>query len=415
MALSNQRRVAFVGTGTSVYARMIPDKTQIGLIADASLAAIANAGLTKDDIDGITLTFSGDPVTFAEHLGVIPRFTLSNENGCGSTGFAIDAAEWALTTGRARYVLMAGGAKESVSLRPSGGNFIGRTESGVVYPNMHLVDLDPVWGANHLPQFALVAQRHMFEYGTTPAHYAGVSVGFRYNASLNPDAVYRTPITIEDVLDSPMIASPFTKLMCAMVNDGASAAVITTAERARDLPNTPVYVLGTGTGFAGYTLSKAATGDPSGQYDMTHTIGKMAADIVFERASVQRSDIDMVQLCEHFASVVTYSLEDYGFCKKGEGGPFVDGGKRIMVGGKLPVSTYGGEMSGTHASSAHAPLVEAIRQLNGDIKDFCANWQRGEHTHQPGACRKVQDGKLCLFASVSGKGTTHSLAILTNE
>jgi acetyl-CoA acetyltransferase len=390
------RRVAFVGTGTSPYARSLPNRTQDGLLAEAVVNAIANAGLKKEDIDGLILTFSSDPYIIAESLGMYAlTLCMNNENGAGSSGFAGDLARWALETGRCKHVVLVCGQRDSATGRIGvGSNFSGRFMEGEVLPQMHWSDLDTVWGGTWLHQYAAQAQRHMYEFGTTVEQLAAIAVSNRYNASLNPDAVYQDRIVVDDVLNAKMISTPLTMLMCAMVNDGASAAVITTAERAVDLPNRPVYVIGTGSAFTGYTFSRMAA-DPGDRFNMLRTVGSVAAEDAFRSAGVDRSDIDFIQSSEHFVPSQLLLLEDYGFCGRGEGGAFIGDGSRTMVGGELPFNTYGGESSGTHASSSHAALVEAIRQLQGD----CGN-------------RQVKDAKVGLFAATSGKISTHSLLVL---
>jgi acetyl-CoA acetyltransferase len=394
MTKLQDRTVAFVGTGTTRFARFIEDQTRDELLAEAVTKAIADAGLQRSDIDGFISTISGNAYQTAAMLGLYgANVCFTNENGCGSSGYACDIARWAVQSGRCKNVVLVCGGKESATGRTLlGSNLGGRAFSQTVYPNLHWQALDPVWGGIWLHQYACQARRHMYEFGTTAEQIAAVSVGNRYNASLNPEAVYRKLITVEDVVNSKMISSPLTMLMCAAVNDGASACVMTTAERAQDLPHDPVYVLGTGSAFTGYSLTKMP--DESGEFSMTRTVGKLAANRAFARAGVDRSDIDLCNWCEHFAPTVIINLEDYGFCEKGEGGAFVSDGK-TKIGGALPTCTYGGEMSGTHAGGAHSALIETIRQL--------------QHVRGVG---QVKDAEVGLFASTCGKTSTHSIQIL---
>jgi acetyl-CoA acetyltransferase len=224
-----------------------------------------------------------------------------------------------------------------------------------------------------------------------------VAVSNRYNASLNPEAVYRTPITVEDVLNARMISSPLTLLMCSMVNDGAAAAVLTTTDRARDAPHPPVEVIGSGSAFTGYTFTKAAI-DPRGEFDLTHTVGRQAADEAFARAGVLRSDVDLITCSDQFVIYTILGVEDYGFCRKGEGGAFVAEGRRTEVGGQLPINTHGGMTSGNHAQGSHGALVEAIRQLQG----ICGQ-------------RQVPGAQIALFAAMCGKISTQSLQVLARS
>jgi acetyl-CoA acetyltransferase len=393
------RRVAFVGTGTSASGRQLPGRTQQSLIDEAIVRAVDDAGLSVADIDGVISTFSRDSSITGETVGLHPTtWCMNNENGNGSTGFAVDVARWALLSERVRYVALVCGAKESATGRVGvGSNFQGRAVEGVARSAFHFIDLDHLWGATWLNQYAAIAHRHMHEFGTTVEQLAGVAVSNRYNASLNPEAIYRIPISIEDVLGSRMISTPLTMLMCSMVNDGAAAAIITTLDRARDLRHTPVEVIGSGSAFTGYTLTKAAI-DPRGQFDMLHTVGRLAADEAFGRAGVARSDIDVFTCADPFVIYTIMAVEDYGFCAKGEGGRFIGDGTRTRVGGPLPINTHGGLTSGNHAHGSHGALVEAVRQLQG-----------------VGGDRQVSNAELALFAAMCGKVSTHSLHILARS
>ncbi len=396
MGKSPGRRVAFVGTGTSRSGRQLVGRTKQSLLDEAIVNAARDAGISVSDIDGVISSFSLDAAITGETVGLHPTtWCMNNENGNGATGFAVDVARWALLSGRARYVVLVGGDKESAAGRiATGSNYLGRSLEGPARSQTHFGDLDQLYGATWLNQYAAIAQRHMFEFGTTPEQLAAVAVSNRYNASLNPEAVYRTPITVEDVLNARMISTPLTLLMCSMVNDGAAAVVLTTMDRAKDGPHPPIEIMGSGSAYTGYTFTKAAV-DPRGQFDLVHTVGRLAADEAFGRAGVSRSDIDLMTCSDQFVIYTVLGVEDYGFCGKGEGGAFIAEGNRTHVGGELPINPHGGMTSGNHAQGSHGALVEAVRQLQGDC---------GE--------RQVTGAQLALFAAMCGKISTQSLQIL---
>ncbi|MGH9231085.1 MAG: thiolase C-terminal domain-containing protein, partial [Acidimicrobiales bacterium] len=205
--------------------------------------------------------------------------------------------------------------------------------------------------------YAMAAQRHMHEYGTTPEQLAEIAVGVREHATLNPDALYRDLITVDDVVSSRMVADPLHKLDCCVISDGGGAVIMTTAERARDLRQPPVYVLGAGGAQTHWQISEMP--------DFTTTAAVTAGAEAFRRAGVTPGDIDTVQLYDSFTITVLLLLEDLGFCPKGEGGRFVESGV-LRLGGKLPLNTDGGGLSCTHPGMRGIfLLIEAVRQLRG--------------------------------------------------
>jgi acetyl-CoA acetyltransferase len=204
----------------------------------------------------------------------------------------------------------------------------------------------------------MVTRRHMIEFGTTIEQLAEIAVSARFNASFNPEAYYRDPITIEDVQNSRMIADPFTKMHCCIRSDGGGAVVVTSKERARDCAKKPVWVLGTGEATSHTTMSEWD--------DFTESPAVRSGRQAFDRAGVTPDDIDVCQIYDAFTAMVLFSLEALGFCKKGEGGPFVEDGK-LRVGGALPTNTDGGGLSSNHPGMRGIFLViEAVKQLRGE-------------------------------------------------
>jgi acetyl-CoA acetyltransferase len=206
--------------------------------------------------------------------------------------------------------------------------------------------------------FAGMARRHMELYGTTERQLGEVAVTFRRHARMSDNAIYRKPLALDEYLAASYLAEPFRGLDCCLVNDGAAAFVVTSRERARDLAKPPAVVLGVGQGVA-----------PEGEFstlrsDYLATAAIHAAPKAFTMAGIAPSDVDFVQLYDNFTAMVIVQLEDLGFCKRGEGGPFVEGG-RIALGGELPVNTAGGMLSQAFMFSANL-VVEAVRQLRGE-------------------------------------------------
>jgi acetyl-CoA acetyltransferase len=217
------------------------------------------------------------------------------------------------------------------------------------------------YGLSLVGCYALVAQRHMYEFGTKPEQLAEISVGVREFAGLNPLAMYRDPITVDDVLGSRMIADPLHKLECCVVSDGGGALILTTEERARDLPQPAVRVLGATGGQTHWNISQMG--------DFTRCAAARCAPEAFAQAGVTPADIDTIQFYDSFTITVLMLLEDCGFCAKGEGGPFVAEG-HLKRGGKLPLNTDGGGLSSSHSGMRGIfLLIEATRQLRGQAAD----------------------------------------------
>jgi acetyl-CoA acetyltransferase len=209
--------------------------------------------------------------------------------------------------------------------------------------------------------YALAASRHMHQFGTTSEQLAEIAVQTREWAMRNPRARLQDPITVDDVLASPLEASPLHKLDCCLVTDGAGAIVLTSAERARDRPRPPAYVLGTGTCHTHAMISQMP--------DLTVTGGAVSGPEAFAAARLGPSDVDVVELYDSFTITVLLALEDLGFCPKGEGGPFAADGP-LRPGGALPANTNGGGLAYTHPGQyGMFLLVEAVRQLRGEAGD----------------------------------------------
>lgn len=214
------------------------------------------------------------------------------------------------------------------------------------------------YGISLISKYAMAARRHMHEYGTTLEQLAEIAVQARANAAHNPEAPQREPITVDDVLAGPVIADPFTKLQCCLRSDGGAAAVLVAEDRVPDLATPPVWLLGTGEHVSHVSM---------GQWD-DFTVGpaKVSGAAAFGRAGVTPADIDVCELYDAFTSMLLITLEDLGFCGRGEAGAFVEGG-RLRVDGALPTNTDGGGLSACHPGQRGLfLLVEAARQLRGE-------------------------------------------------
>jgi acetyl-CoA acetyltransferase len=385
-----RRRAVIAGIGESRVGR-VPGRSALQLQSDAALAAAADAGIGIGDIDGLLTTpvrvehWNMPSGVVANNLGVRPRF-LSTVDLAGASGVAmIHQAVMAVESGQCDMALCVAG-QNLLSHRSRAEAVRSMAETGSAHPQFE-VPYGPI-----VPSlYALIAQRHMHEYGTTPAQLAEVAVTMRRHAGLNPNAHKRDPITIADVLGSRMISSPLHMFDCAIVSDGAAAAIVTTADRAADMKKRPVHLLG-----QGYGLRHGHIGDHK---QLTTTGAVDSGRDAFALAGVERADIDVAQIYDCFTITVIVELEDLGFCAKGEGGRFVEGG-RIGLGGALPVTTHGGLLSGGHPGlpGGFFHLIEGVRQLRGEA---------GE--------RQVANAELALVHGNGGVASVHCTLILGNS
>lgn len=333
--------LGYAGLGSS------PGWSPIELGALAAERALADAGLTIDDVDGLCAStfYHFFPTTsFAEQLRIRPKWSNADMTG-GSTFMAhVQQAALAIEAGLCETVLIIYGSNARSSRDIYG-----------------LIDLTPLQVAYQplLPvgAYAMAAARHMHQYGTTREQMAEVAVASRQWAKGNPDAALKDPLTIGDVLKSPMVSDPLSRLDCCLVSDGGAAIVMTSAKRARDLKQPPVFVLGAGTA----TWHR----DISTMEDLTRTAAVESGALAYEMAGVTAKDVDVAQLYDAFTILPIMFLEDLGFCKKGQGGAFVANGG-IAPGGRLPVNTGGGGLSFVHPGMFGLfAILEACVQLRG--------------------------------------------------
>ncbi|QRF63324.1 thiolase [Variovorax paradoxus] len=332
-----------------------PGFTDLELLAHAAHAAVVDAGLQMTDIDGLCTASVSSPMwamPVIEYLGLNPRYIDGTMLGGSSFIAHLLPAIQALEAGRCRHVLVCyGSAQRSGTFGRSASAGARRLLDPQPYEHPYEPMLPP-------SAYALAASRHMYEFGTTRAQMADVAVAARAWARLNPEAFVRDPLTRDDVLRSRMVSDPLSVRDCCLVTDGAGAFVLTRADRARDLPNRPVYVLGNSTAVWNRQISS--------MHDLTVTAAQQSGADTFAMAGFTPRDIDVVQLYDAFTINTILFLEDLGFCAKGEGGAFVSDG-RIAPGGALPVNTNGGGLSCVHPGMYGIfALIEAVRQLRGE-------------------------------------------------
>lgn len=384
----NMADTRIVGIGESRCGK-VPDRSALQLQSDAARAALDDAGLTFADIDGLITT----PVrveawnmpcgVVASFLGVKTAY-LATLDLAGASGAAmVHHAAMAIAAGQCNTVLCVAG-QNLLTNKTRSSAVQTMAESGAAHAQFE-VPYGPLVASN----YALIAQRHHFEYGTTAEQMAQVAVSIRQHACLNPNAHQQKPITVQEVLNSPMITSPLKRFDCALVSDGAAAVIVTRADRARDLKQKPVRVLG-----QGYGLSHSYVGEAP---NLTHSGAVDSGKKAFAMAGVTPADIDVAQLYDCFTITVIIELEDLGFCKKGEGGAFVQNG-RIALGGALPVTTHGGLLSACHPGLGGGlfHVLEGVRQVRG----------------QAGA-RQVNNAKLVLVHGNGGTIAIHCTLILS--
>jgi acetyl-CoA acetyltransferase len=322
--------------------------------------ALADAGLTLNDVDGVCYAggMGMGSVQLAEFLGIHPTFTDSTMTGGSSFEVFVEHAAAAIAAGLAEVVISVYAATPRSDRKRGGGAGSGWRRGAVVGPNP-VAEWELPYGLRMpMGAYALAASRHMALYGTTSAQLAQIAVSTRRWAALNPNARFRDPITIDDVVSSPMQASPLHLLDCCLVTDGAGAFVMTSADRARDLRKPAVYVLGAATCHDHQMISQMPV--------LATTAGAISGPRALHMAGVKPKDVNLLMGYDSFTITQLLHFEDLGFCQKGEGGPFVEDGK-TGPGGSLPTNTNGGGLSYTHPGMYGIFLiVEAVRQLRGE-------------------------------------------------
>lgn len=340
-----KNKVAVIGVGNTRYGNF-PETDDYGLAAQAFRAAVDDCGIDKNRIDGLLVSRIPYYARMGEILGLNPRWTITLPAHGRMSGMGVIEAAAAIAAGLCNYaVLLYANIGRSRRVNYGGDEAPGTWDPwGFTSP-----------GAAH----ALAFRRHMELYGTTTRQLAEVSVAIRYHAGLNPDAVMRTPITIEDHENARFITAPLRLLDYCLINDGAVCLILTSRDRAKDFKKPPVLISGFG-GQDTYSPSSIANFD----IDFWHPALSAAGRQAYEMAGVTHADVDALMCYDNFSPTVLFSLEGLGFCGRGESGGFVADGA-LRLGNRLPVNTDGGHLSNAYMQG-WALNVEAVRQLRGD-------------------------------------------------
>jgi len=389
--MSINRAAAIVGVGdVELENGKVRDGLSVLQIqAIAAKRALEDAGLTKDDVDGIFVAGlwglpgvgSFPSVILSEYLGIQPKFSDSTQIGGSAFEAHVGHAAAAIQSGLCEVALILYGSTQRSERS--------RTLAG--RPPVLTAQFETPYGLpSPAGSYAMAAHRHMHQYGTKPEHLAEIAVATRKWAQLNPHATMRDPLTVEDVLNSPMISDPLHLLDCCLVTDGAGALVLVSPERAKDCRKKPVWVLGQGESHSHWSIQAMP--------DLTVTSAAQSGKTAFEMAGVTHNDIDVVQIYDSFTITVLLTLESLGFCKPGEGGDFV-ANQRTAPGGDFPMNTNGGGLSYAHPGMYGIfLLIEAVRQLRGECDE-----------------RQVKDAKLALVNGTGGTLSSTSVVILGRD
>lgn len=347
------RGAAFIIGAYEHPRRNIPDRTVSQIHAEVATGALADAGLALSDVDAYYC--AGDAPGFgalsmAEYLGLRCRTFDSTETGGSSYLIHVGHAAAAIAAGHAKVALitLAGNPR-------NGGGHPGSSAGGAAPES----EFENIWGSSIVANYALGARRHMYEFGTTSEQLAEIKVAASLHAQYNPNAMLRDVVTVDDVVNSPLVADPLHRLDCCVITDGGGALVVVAPEVAASLDRTSVKVLGQG---------EATKNGAGGRTDLTHTGAVWSGPAAFEEAVVTPTDIDYVSIYDSFTITVLMSLEDLGFCDKGDGGRFVMDGRLVAPHGGLPFNTDGGGLCNNHPANrgGMTKIIEAVRQLRGE-------------------------------------------------
>lgn len=348
--------VAAIGAAESDLGQVAPGTSPLDLMAQATIRALEDCGLALKDVDGLFVAATQarmGPLALAEYLGIKPKYFDGTQVGGSSFMSHVAHAQAAIQLGLCEVAVIAhGSTQRSVS----------RAQASPREYNPYETPYRPILP---ISAYAMVAARHMHQYGTTREHLAEVAVAARQWALMNPKAWEKEPMTIEQALGARMVSDPFSVRDCCLVLDGGGAIVLTSAARARSLKNKPVYVLGVGEALSHASISSMP--------DFTITAASESGPKAFGMAKLKPSDVNMVSLYDAFSITPILFLEDLGFCPKGEGGRFVANGN-IAPGGQLAVNTSGGGLSYCHPGMyGLLVMIEAIRQVRGECGERQVN------------------------------------------
>ena len=381
-------KYCIVGVGETEYSRKSNRSTR-AMAVEAIKKAMGDAGLKPADVDGMMSYQGGDstPANWVSgDLGLRLNFYMDVFGGGSSTEALIGLAMGAIESGMCKTVALFRSMNGYSDFR------IGGTGARAAQPVRGLDLAQVPFGMRSAGQnFAPTFMRHMYEYGTTSEQVAAVRVAHSKHASQNPKALLKERVTVQDVTSSRWICKPLHLLDCCVETDNATCIIVTSAERARDLRQKPAYVMG----VAG-RVNKPRTDFHWATGPISRVAGYYAKDIVFGQAGIKPEDVDITGSYDAFTFTTMLQLEEYGFCKKGEGGAYVSSGI-IELGGKRPNNTSGSHLCEgyTHGMSM---VIENVRQLRGLVDDYCPGAAEGKHSYDysPGKCRQVKDAKITM-------------------
>jgi len=378
----NPGEIAIVGAAESTRIGAVPDMAQIMLHADAALNAMADAGLKPADIDGVACVGPMMPQQIAHYLGITPKWV--DGTGVGGCSFMLHVrhAAAAIHAGYCKTVLITHG--ESGKSRVNG-------TPRPAEPQSLNGQFEAPFGPMGPPTlFPIPVLRYMKTYGVTHEQMAQVAVVQREWAAKNPRAAFKDPITIDDVLNSKMIAYPFRLLQCCLVTDGGGALILTSSDRAKDFPTKPCYILGTGESVETTMVSQMEDFTSSRAF-------RVAGPEAFRMAGIKHADVDHLMIYDAFAHLPMYGLEDLGFVKRGEAKDFI-WERNTAPGGKLPINTNGGGLSYTHTGMyGMFALQESVRQVRGT------------------APAQVPNVKISVAHGVGGMFSASGTVVLSNQ
>jgi acetyl-CoA acetyltransferase len=384
-----KNKIVIAGVGETEQGK-IPNKSSFHFLSQASKLAIEDAGIKKSDVDGLVTAFSlvehtfMHCTTFADYFGLRPRFFSSVAVGGATAVWMAAEAAMAIASGQAEVVLCVRGDN----------TLSGISSSGMValIREMCHAEFEFPYGLTTPGGYALAAQRYLHDFGATREHLAAVAVTMRKHAANKENAMNKEPLTVEDVVNSRIIAEPLTKYDCSIISDGGAAFIVTTEAKAKELgiKNPLAYLWGMGQGYSHQYLTSLKDLDQI--YNAVNTSGQKA----FQTAGLGPKDVDVAFLYDCFTITVLLELEGLGFVPKGEGGPFALEG-RMEIGKDLPVNTHGGLLSQAHLGAMHH-VVEAVLQLR----------------NQAGP-RQVKDAEVALVHGNGGIVSAHSTILLGKE
>ena len=336
--------------------RKAVDKSLAQLHAESALGALADAGLTKDDVDGYFC--AGDapglgPLSLVDYMGLNLRHMDATETGGSSYVLHVGHAAEAIAMGKCSVALI------TLAGRPRAEGMATGTAPRNYGSSAPDVAFEFPFGPTVVNMYAMCAQRHMYEYGTTSEQLAWIKVAASHHAQYNEHAMLRNVVTVDEVVNSPMISDPLHRLDCCVISDGGGAIIVTSPEVAKSLKRPLVKVLGAG---------EAPKHQMGGKIDLTYSGARWSGPLAFEEARVKPSDMKYASIYDSFTITVLMQLEDLGFCEKGEGGKFVSDGNLISGTGKLPFNTDGGGLCNNHPANRGGltKVIEAVRQLRGE-------------------------------------------------